>query len=189
MEKLGNPVVQHNTETVSAEAVNTFLSGVDLRSMILPVLPEEISSNGEGGFYIHRTVHDVRVTIQVGRESAWHLSAIDGLINGSKPNNEGVTMEKEKKLRPLGNFVVVQRDKSESKSQGGILIPDAAQEPLATGTVLAVGRGRVLDSGRIEEPEAKVGDRVAFNRFAGQAVPGRKDEIVLTGHELLGVFE
>lgn len=172
----------------SAEAVNEFLSSIDLKAAVLPVLPEEISSNGEGGFYVRRKVADVTVNVEIGRQTAGYVMSIGELCVQQVPEKETSV---EKRLRPLGNLVVVQRDnKIENKTAGGILIPGTAQEEvLATGIVRAVGRGRTLDSGRIEEPQIKVGDRVAFNRFAGQAVPGRKDEFVLSSSELLGVFE
>lgn len=73
-------------------------------------------------------------------------------------------------FRPLANRVVVQRDASEEKTAGGIVIPDEAKEKLASGVVLAAGAGKWRDDGTREPMTVRVGDRVVFERYSGEEV-------------------
>lgn len=77
-------------------------------------------------------------------------------------------------LRPYStgicNRVFVKRLDPETKSRGGIIIPDTSQKPRAEGIVVAVGRGRWVDDQRRLEPAVKVGDRVLFEKYAGMKV-------------------
>jgi chaperonin GroES len=98
-------------------------------------------------------------------------------------------MDEQKKVRPLGDRVMVQREKSEKISPGGIHIPDAAQEKTTIGIVIATGPGKFLDSGRFVEVSVKKGDRVLFGRYAGQEDRSQQDVIILRDDDIIGVFE
>jgi len=81
------------------------------------------------------------------------------------------------KIRPLGDRVIVEALKAD-KSKSGIIIPDTAKEKPQQGRVIAVGPGRVNDSGERIKPEVKEGDTVLFGKYSGT-------EIELDSHELL----
>lgn len=81
-------------------------------------------------------------------------------------------------LQPLGDRVVIEREQSEEKTAGGIVLPDTAQNKPARGTVVSVGEGRMLESGKRSELQVKPGDRVIFSSYAG-------DEFKIEGRELL----
>jgi len=74
------------------------------------------------------------------------------------------------KIRPLSDRVLVKRVESESKSAGGIVIPDTAQEKPIIGEVIAVGNGKVLDNGETRKPEVAVGDKILFGKYSGTEV-------------------
>ena len=74
------------------------------------------------------------------------------------------------KLRPLDDRVVVEASEAEEKTAGGIVLPDTAQEKPQRGTVIAVGPGRLLDSGSRGELSVGVGDEVIFGQYGGSDV-------------------
>lgn len=82
------------------------------------------------------------------------------------------------KIRPLGDKVVVKASTAEERTAGGIVLPDAAREKPQQGTVVAVGPGRVLESGERAAMSVQVGDTVIFSKYGG-------NEIKLDGEELL----
>jgi len=85
-------------------------------------------------------------------------------------------------IRPLGDRVVVERLEEEKTSPGGIVIPDSAAEKPIQGRVVALGSGKVLDSGDVRPIDLKVGDRVLFGKYAGT-------EVKLSGQTLLVMRE
>ena len=87
------------------------------------------------------------------------------------------------KIRPLHDRVIVRREEEEATSAGGILLPGSAQEKPNQGEVIAVGNGRVLDSGDVRPVDVKVGDKVVFGKYAGQ------DTIDVEGEELIILSE
>jgi chaperonin GroES len=94
------------------------------------------------------------------------------------------------KLQPLGDRVVVEREASEEKTAGGILLPDAAKEKPQRGTVVSVGNGKLLDSGERGQLQVKVGDRVLFTSWAGETFKIGDDELLLMREEdILAVLE
>lgn len=98
-----------------------------------------------------------------------------------------------KTVRPLGDRVIVEREKPPEKI-GLIHIPDSAQEKTQRGKVLAVGPGRLTESGMRIEPVVKKGDRVIFGRYAGDGVGGvwdrsTADQLVLREDDILGIDE
>jgi chaperonin GroES len=92
-------------------------------------------------------------------------------------------------IKPLHEKVVVERMDAETKSAGGILIPDSAKEKPMKGTVIAVGPGRVLDSGEVKALEVKKGDKVLFGGYAGSDVKlDGKDYLIVNESEIFAVI-
>ena len=83
------------------------------------------------------------------------------------------------KIRPLGEKVLVKRLQAEEKTKGGIVFPDTAKEKPQQGTVLAVGDGKLLDSGKRSEFQVKNGDRVLFSSYAGTEIKVDGQEYML----------
>ena len=93
-------------------------------------------------------------------------------------------------LKPLHDRLVVRAQAAETKSAGGIVIPDNAQEKPTTGEVLAVGPGRVTQEGQTVAMTVKVGDRVMFGKFAGTNIKVDGEEItVLREEDIFAIVE
>lgn len=93
-------------------------------------------------------------------------------------------------LRPLQDRVIVKRVEEEEKTAGGIIIPDAAKEKPQKGEVLAVGTGKVMDDGTIQEMSVKAGDNVLFGKYAGSEVKlGDEEVLIMREDDILGVIE
>jgi chaperonin GroES len=91
-------------------------------------------------------------------------------------------------FRPLGDRVLVKRVEEETKTKGGIIIPDTAKEKPQEGQVLAVGPGARDDSGKRVEPEVKIGDRILFGKWSGTEVKVDGDDlIIMKESDILGV--
>ena len=73
------------------------------------------------------------------------------------------------KIRPLSDRVIVKRLEAETKTASGIIIPDAATEKPDQGEIVAIGNGKVGDDGKLLPMNVKVGDRVLFGKYSGQA--------------------
>ena len=73
-------------------------------------------------------------------------------------------------LRPMDDRIVIKPLESETKTKGGIVLPDSAKEKPQKGEVIAVGTGKLLDSGKRVEPSLKKGDKVLFGRYAGTEI-------------------
>jgi len=94
------------------------------------------------------------------------------------------------KIRPLQDRVIVKRMEEERKTASGIVIPDAATEKPDQGEVIAVGPGKKDDNGKSIPMDVKVGDRVLFGKYAGQAVKIEGDEVlVMREEDIMGVVE
>ena len=94
------------------------------------------------------------------------------------------------KLQPLGDRVVVQRDESEGRTAGGIVLPDTAKDKPARGKVVSVGDGRMLNDGTRGSMQVKVGDRVIFSSYAGETFKVAEEELLLMREDdILAVIE
>ena len=94
------------------------------------------------------------------------------------------------KIRPLQDRILVKRLEEETKTAGGIIIPDTAKEKPVEGTVMAVGKGRVADDGTIIPLELKEGDRVLFSKYGGNEVKiGGEEFLIMNEGDVLGVVE
>jgi chaperonin GroES len=93
-------------------------------------------------------------------------------------------------IRPLHDRVVVRRMEEERTSAGGIVIPDSATEKPIQGEVIAVGNGKLMDSGDTRSLDVKVGDRVLFGKYSGTEVKLDGDEfLVMREDDIMGVIE
>ena len=93
------------------------------------------------------------------------------------------------KFRPLHDRVVVRRVEEETKSSGGIIIPDTAKEKPQHAKVIAVGNGRILENGQVRALDVKAGDTVLFGKYSGTEVKiDGEEHLILREEDLLGVF-
>ena len=94
------------------------------------------------------------------------------------------------KIRPLHDRVVVRRLEGESKTAGGIVIPDSAAEKPDQGEILAAGNGKIKDDGGIRPLDVKVGDRVLFGKYSGTTVKIDDEELlVMREDDIMGVVQ
>jgi chaperonin GroES len=94
------------------------------------------------------------------------------------------------KLRPLQDRILVKRVEEEEKTKGGIIIPDTAKEKPAEGKVVAVGKGKLDESGKRIALEIKKGDRILFGKYSGTEVKIEGDEyLIMREEDVLGVID
>jgi len=92
------------------------------------------------------------------------------------------------KIRPLQDRLLVQRLNEEEKTAGGIIIPDTAKEKPQEGKVIAVGQGKVLESGKVQPLTVKEGDRILFTKYSGTEVKIEgSDYLILKEDDVLGI--
>lgn len=92
------------------------------------------------------------------------------------------------KIKPLADRVVIKPVEPEEEKSGGIIIPETAKEKPQQGEVIAVGPGRINDSGSKIEPEVKVGDRVLYGKYSGTEVTIDGDEyLIMRESDILAV--
>ena len=87
------------------------------------------------------------------------------------------------KLRPLHDRVIIKRLDNERKTASGLVIPENAAEKPDQGEVLAVGNGKILEDGNVRPIGVKIGDRVLFGKYSGQAVKVNGDELLVMREE------
>lgn len=93
-------------------------------------------------------------------------------------------------IRPLDDRVVVRPEEAEEKTAGGILLPDVAKEKPARGEVVAVGVGKLLESGKRVAPSLKVGDRILYGKYSGMEVKiAGVEHSILRENEVLAILE
>ena len=94
------------------------------------------------------------------------------------------------KIRPLHDRVMVKREEDERKSPGGIVIPDTATEKPIKGRVIAVGKGKILESGEIRPLDVKIGDKVLFGKYSGTEVKVDGDDVlVMREEDIMAIIE
>jgi chaperonin GroES len=94
------------------------------------------------------------------------------------------------KIRPLQDRVIVKRVAEEEKTKGGIIIPDTAKEKPQEGKVIAVGKGKVSEDGKLIPMEVKVGDRILFGKYSGSEIKLNGEEhLIMREEDILGVIE
>jgi len=94
------------------------------------------------------------------------------------------------KIRPLQDRVIVKRIEEEEKTKGGIIIPDTAKEKPMEGKVIAVGKGKVMEDGKVHALDLKAGDRVLFGKYSGTEVKiDGEEHLIMREDDILGVIE
>ena len=94
------------------------------------------------------------------------------------------------KIRPLQDRVIVKRIEEEEKTKGGIIIPDTAKEKPQEGEVVAVGKGKKTEEGKVIPLDVKAGDRILFGKYSGTEIKVEDQEyLILREEEVLGVIE
>ena len=95
------------------------------------------------------------------------------------------------KIKPLGDRILVERkEEKESKSVGGIIIPDTAKEKPTEGKVIAVGKGRRLENGTLIPPNVNAGDRILYGKWSGSEVKvDGKEYLIMNESDIYGVIE
>ena len=93
------------------------------------------------------------------------------------------------KIKPLADRVVVLPDAAEEKSEGGIILPDTVQEKPQKGKIVALGAGKVSDSGELIKPEVKVGDKVLYGKYSGNEITlGGEEYLIMRESDILAVI-
>jgi chaperonin GroES len=96
----------------------------------------------------------------------------------------------EKKLRPLGDRVVIKPTAREDMTKSGIVLPDTAKEKPQEGVILAAGPGKIDDNGKREPMDVKVGDKVLYAKYAGTEFKIEGDELlILSQKDILAIVE
>jgi chaperonin GroES len=94
------------------------------------------------------------------------------------------------KIRPLHDRVIVKRLEEERKTASGIVIPDTAAEKPDQGEVVAVGKGKVLEDGKLRALDVKVGDRILFGKYSGTEVKIEGEEyLIMREEDVLGIID
>ena len=95
------------------------------------------------------------------------------------------------KIRPLADRLIVKRvEDQEQKSAGGIIIPDTAKEKPQEGQVVAVGRGKLNEDGKVIPLDVKAGDRILFGKYSGSEIKiDGEEHLILREDDVLGVVE
>lgn len=86
-------------------------------------------------------------------------------------------------FQPLGDRVVIKPLEAETKTRGGIVLPDTVKEKPQEGKIVAVGKGKVLDNGTVQKPEVKEGDTVLYGKYSGTEVTTKDGEELLIVRE------
>ncbi len=94
-------------------------------------------------------------------------------------------------IKPLGDRVIVKPLEAEEKTKGGIVLPDTAKEKPQEGKVVAVGKGKVLDSGSVQSPEVKAGDRVLYGKYSGNEITtkGGEELLIMREEDILAIIK
>ncbi len=94
------------------------------------------------------------------------------------------------KIRPLQDRILVKRIEEEEVSSGGIIIPDTAKEKPQEGKVIAVGKGKIGDDGKVQPLDVKKGDKVLFSKYAGTEVQlDGEEHLIIREDDVLGICE
>jgi len=94
-------------------------------------------------------------------------------------------------IKPLGDRIVVKPLEAESKSKGGIVLPDTAKEKPQEAKVVAIGKGKVLENGTVQAPEVKVGDKVLYGNYSGNEITTKEGEelLILREEDILAIIK
>ena len=95
------------------------------------------------------------------------------------------------KMQPLGDRVIVRPLEAESKTKGGIILPDSAKEKPQEGEIVAVGKGKILENGTLHAVEVKVGDRVLYGKYSGNEITTKdgEDLLIMREEDILAIIK
>ena len=94
------------------------------------------------------------------------------------------------KIRPLHDRIIVERLEEESKTAGGLIIPDTAKEKPQKGVIIAAGKGKKSEDGKVQPLDVKVGDQILFGKYAGTEIKVEgKEYLMMREDDILGVIE
>ncbi|MBN1914181.1 MAG: co-chaperone GroES [Candidatus Omnitrophica bacterium] len=94
-------------------------------------------------------------------------------------------------IQPLGDRVIVKPLEAETKTKGGIVLPDTAKEKPQEGKIVAVGKGKVLENGSLQATEVKVGDKVLYGKYSGNEVTTKEGEelLIMREEDILAIIK
>ncbi|OGX26753.1 MAG: co-chaperone GroES [Omnitrophica WOR_2 bacterium RIFCSPHIGHO2_02_FULL_45_21] len=94
-------------------------------------------------------------------------------------------------MQPLGDRVIIKPLEAENKTKGGIVIPDTAKEKPQEGKVVAVGKGKVSESGQLQALEVKAGDRVLYGKYSGSEITTKEGEelLIMKEDDILAIIK
>jgi chaperonin GroES len=94
------------------------------------------------------------------------------------------------KIRPLHDRVIVKRIEEEETTKGGIIIPDTAKEKPSEGKIVAVGKGKLLDNGKMQALEVKKGDKVLFGKYSGTEITiDGEEHLIMREDDIIAIVE
>jgi chaperonin GroES len=94
------------------------------------------------------------------------------------------------KIQPLGDRILIKPLEAQEKTKGGIIVPDTAKEKPQEGEVVAVGKGKVLESGKTEPLEVKVGDKVLYGKYSGTEIKfNGEDHLIVREEDVLAILK
>ena len=94
-------------------------------------------------------------------------------------------------IKPLGDRIHIKPLEAESKTKGGIVLPDTAKEKPQEGKVVAIGKGKVLENGAFQAPEVKVGDKVLYGKYSGNEITTKDGEelLIVKEEDILAIIK
>jgi chaperonin GroES len=123
------------------------------------------------------------------RTNCWHSASLSANAVPAAhltPNLEGKRM----KIRPLHDRLIVKRVAEETKTKGGIIIPDSAKEKPLEATVVAVGNGKILEDGKVRPMDIKAGQTILFSKYSGTELKIEGEEhLILREEDIIGIVE
>ena len=95
-----------------------------------------------------------------------------------------------KKLRPLHDRIIVERLSEEDTTRGGIIIPDSAKEKPQRGKIIAIGKGKIQEDGKVRPLDVKEGDTILFGKYSGTEIKiENQDRLIMREDDVLAVIE
>jgi chaperonin GroES len=94
------------------------------------------------------------------------------------------------KIRPLHDRIIVKRFEGEAKTKGGIIIPDTAKEKAQEAKVIAVGKGKITDDGKLQPMEVQKGDRILVGKYSGSEIKiDGEEHVIIREDDVLAILE
>jgi chaperonin GroES len=94
------------------------------------------------------------------------------------------------KIKPLADRILVKPLEADEKTKGGIILPDTAKEKPQEGKVIAVGKGKITEEGKIRPPEVNVGDRILYGKYSGTEIKIEDEEhLIIREEDILAIVE